>query len=48
MSEAEVRLALMGWQAGEAMTKLLPAEYSDLERGRAEGYVAALEMVLRG
>lgn len=48
MSEAEVKSALIGWMAGQAVTVTLADQYTDRERGVAEGYVAALEMVLRG
>lgn len=48
MSEKEVRSALAGWHAATVMTKQFPDTYTDYDRGLAEGYRSALEMVLRG
>lgn len=52
MSEEEVRSALMGWNAAKAITTESAGKgghFDDpYQRGLAEGYTGALEMVLRG
>ena len=48
MSEEDVRAALLGWRAGEAVALEHPEVYTPFEQGRAQGYRMALEMVLRG
>lgn len=48
MSEEEVRKALIGWEAALTVALDNPGQWSATEMSRMDGYVAALEMVLRG